>query len=211
MQAAPSSGVLLHPGSGQDVAPPALWGGLECSVVRVRGGLRDQFRETGHHDRIADLEAVAGLGIRTLRYPVSWERVAPDNPEKCEWSWHDERLAELRRLGITPILGLIHHGSGPAYTSLLDPGFPELLASFASRVARRYPWIGHWTPVNEPLTTARISGLYGHWYLHRTEEASFLRMLAIQYHGVLLAMRAVQQVTPGAREDRAHAELRRAG
>jgi dTDP-4-dehydrorhamnose reductase len=23
-----------------------------------------------------------------------------------------------------------------------------------------------WTPVNEPLTTARFSGLYGHWYPH---------------------------------------------
>ena len=25
----------------------------------------------------------------------------------------------------------------------------------------RYPWIDAYTPVNEPLTTARFSGLYG--------------------------------------------------
>jgi dTDP-4-dehydrorhamnose reductase len=168
-------------------------------VVRVRGTLRDQFRETGHYDRIGDLEAVAGLGIGTMRYPVSWERVAPDDPMECDWAWHDARLAELRRLGITPIVGLVHHGSGPSYTSLLDLRFPELLAEFAGRVARRYPWIEDWTPVNEPLTTARFSGLYGHWSPHRADEASFLRMLAIQCHGVLLAMRAVRRVVPQAR------------
>src|SRR4051812_7334331 len=148
------------------VEPPLLWGGLECSVVRVGDHLRDQFRETGHHDRLADLAAVANLGIRTLRYPVSWERVAPDDPSLCDWAWHDTRLAELRRLGIAPILGLVHHGSGPARTSLLDPLFPEKLAEFAQQVARRYPWVEDWTPVNEPLTTARFSGLYGHWYPH---------------------------------------------
>lgn len=180
--------------------PPAeLWGGIECSVVRVREGLRDQFRETGHHERLGDLTAIANLGIRTLRYPVSWERVAPTDPGDCDWSWHDTRLAELRRLGIAPILGLVHHGSGPERTSLLDPQFPEKLAEFAGRVARRYPWVKDWTPVNEPLTTARFSGLYGHWFPYRTDEASFLRMVAIQCRAVLLAMRAVRQVIPDAR------------
>lgn len=181
-------------------AKPALelWGGIECSVVRVRSGLRDQFRETGHHDRIADLEAVAGLGIRTLRYPVSWERVAPSHPDDCDWAWHDARLGELQRLGITPILGLVHHGSGPERTSLLDPSFPQKLAEFAGRVARRYPWVRNWTPVNEPLTTARFSGLYGHWFPYQTNEPNFLRMVVIQCHAVLLAMRAVRRVVPAA-------------
>jgi dTDP-4-dehydrorhamnose reductase len=176
-----------------------LWGGLECSVVRVGDDLRDQFRDTGHDERLADLEAVARLGIRTLRYPVSWERVAPEDPDSCDWAWHDSRMAELRRLEVTPIVGLVHHGSGPAYTDLLDPEFPNKLADFAERVARRYPWIENWTPVNEPGTTARFSGLYGHWFPHRTSEPDFLRMLAIQCRGALLAMRAVRKVNPRAR------------
>jgi dTDP-4-dehydrorhamnose reductase len=53
--------------------------------------------------------------------------------------------------------------------------------------------------VNEPLTTARFSGLYGHWYPHRADEPSFLRMLAIQCRAVLLSMRAVRQIVPQAR------------
>ena len=186
-------------GGGANRSAVELWGGLECSVIRVGGDLRDQLRETGHHDRTTDLEAVAALGIRTLRYLVSWERVAPSGPALCDWAWHDERLAELRRLGIKPILGLVHHGGGPAYTGLNDPCFPELLAEFAGHVAQRYPWVEEWTPVNEPLTTARFSGLYGHWFPHHCSEESFLRMVALQCRGVLLAMRAIRRHNSAAR------------
>lgn len=191
--------ILPHPSAFRPEGPPALWGGLECSVVRVGARLRDQFHETGHHERPGDLAATAALGLRTLRYPVSWERVAPHTPDDHDWAWHDARLGEMRRLGITPIVGLVHHGSGPGWTGLLDPRFPPRLAAFAGAVARRYPWVVDWTPVNEPLTTARFAGLYGHWYPHGNDEHSFLRMVAIQCQAVLLAMRAIRQVVPTAR------------
>lgn len=175
-----------------------LWGGVECSVVRIRGAYRDQLAETGHRDRIADLDAIAGLGIRTVRYPILWEHVAPADPESLDWSWHDARLPRLHRLGIRVIAGLVHHGSGPRYTSLADPAFPTRLARYARQVAARYPWIDRFTPVNEPLTTARFAGLYGHWYPHRRSEGDFLRMVVTQCRAVLLAMRAIRTVTPGA-------------
>ena len=148
---------------------PELWAGLECSVVRVGDSWRNQAIETGHADRPEDLDLLAGLGIKTLRYPVIWESIAPDNPDVCDWRWHDARLTRLRDLGIRVIAGLVHHGSGPHYTDLLDPLFPEKLAAFAAKAAARYPWIDAWTPVNEPLTTARFSCLYGHWYPHRQD------------------------------------------
>lgn len=177
-----------------------MWGGLECSVVRVGDGLRDQFHETLHAQRgVRDLEAVAALGLRVLRYPVSWERVSPDHPDEFDWHWHDSQLRAMRWLDIRPILGLVHHGGGPHRTSLEDPLFPEKLAAFAGRVAQRYPWVQDWTPVNEPLTTARFSALYGHWYPHRADEASFLRMVVNQCRAVLLSMRAIRQAVPGAR------------
>lgn len=176
-----------------------LWGGIECSVVRIRETYRNQVAETGHRDRPQDLDAVAALGITTLRYPVLFETVAPDDPDRCDWSWQDARFARLQRLGIRPIAGLTHHGSGPRYTSLLDPAFPSLLARYAGRVAARYPWIELFTPVNEPLTTARFAGLYGHWYPHTRREADFLRMVVNQCRATRLAMRAIRAVTPRAR------------
>lgn len=178
---------------------PELWGGVECSIVRIGDDYRSEFDETGHAHSAADLDQIAALGIRTLRYPVAWETVSPDNPDECDWRFSDARLARIRELGMTPIIGLLHHGSGPAYTSLLDDRFPTLFAAHAGRVADRYPWIEMFTPVNEPLTTARFSGLYGHWYPHRSDMASFLRCLINQCLGTLLAMRAIRRITPAAR------------
>jgi dTDP-4-dehydrorhamnose reductase len=176
-----------------------LWGGVECTIARIGDEFRDQSAETGHRDRLSDLDAIRRLGIKTLRYPVLWESIAPEHPDRHDWSWHDLRLAHLRELGIRPIAGLLHHGSGPAYTNLLDPAFPQLLARFARNVAERYPWVEMFTPVNEPLTTARFSALYGHWYPHQRDEASFLKALVNQCLGIALAMQEIRQVIPKAR------------
>jgi dTDP-4-dehydrorhamnose reductase len=178
--------------------PLELWGGVECTVVRIGDEYRDQLVETGHAVRLSDLDAIAELGIRTVRYPIVWERVAPDDPERTNFAWHDERLRKLRDLGIRVIGGLVHHGSGPRYTNLLDPGFAEKLGRYATQVAERYPWIDMWTPVNEPLTTARFACLYGHWYPHRKSFRDFLQALTNECAGSLAAMRAIREVNPGA-------------
>src|SRR4051812_32820035 len=182
--------------------PPShleLWAGTESTCNRVGQRYFDQVRRSGHHDRLDDLDRFAGLGIRALRFPLLWERVAPKALDAPDWAWSDARLAHLRRLGIRPIVGLLHHGSGPRYTDLLDPRFPEKLARYARAVAERYPWVEEWTPVNEPLTTARFSALYGHWYPHRRDNASFLRALFNQCRGSIMAMQAVRTVNPRAR------------
>src|SRR3954463_6734550 len=176
-----------------------LWGGIECTVNRVGDRWFDQLARAGHDVRIEDLDLLAGLGIRAIRYPVLWERHAPRTLDEIDGRWSDERLARLRELGICPIVGLLHHGSGPAYTSLIDPEFPELLARFARAVAERYPWITDFTPVNEPLTTARFTGLYGHWFPHGHDDRTFTRAFLNQMRGTVLAMRAIREVTPGAR------------
>ncbi len=185
-----------HPGG---PAPLAVWGGFECSVTRIGDSWRDQVDETAHADRPADLDRVASLGVAVLRYPFVWERVLRDGPPDGPWPWHDSRMARLRALGLGVVAGLVHHGSGPRGTDLLDPAFAERLADFAGRVARRYPDITDWTPINEPLTTARFSCLYGFWYPHLRDEGAFLRATVAQCRAVLLAMRAIRRAIPGAR------------
>src|SRR5215203_4138358 len=184
---------------GSSSSRPEVWGGLECTVARVGDSFRDQCAETGHLDRPDDLDAIARLGLRTVRYPILWETISPDAPNETDWEWHDRRLHRLRQLGIEVIATLCHHGSGPRYTSLLDPEFPKLLAAHAERVARRYPWIGLYTPVNEPLTTARFSALYGHWYPHAQDSLSFVRALITECSATAAAMRAIRAINPSAR------------
>lgn len=175
-----------------------LWGGVECSCNRVGEQFFDQLSRNGHEDRISDLDLFASLGIKKLRYPVLWEHIAPNSLDNPDWSWSDERLQRLQELQIDPILGLVHHGSGPAYTSLNNDNFAPLLAQYAGMVAKRYPWVNYYTPVNEPLTTARFSGLYGLWYPHGTSDKEFVRALLNQLKGTKLAMLAIRQVNPNA-------------
>jgi dTDP-4-dehydrorhamnose reductase len=176
-----------------------LWGGAECTIVRLQDAYRDQAVDTGHRDRREDFDLMADLGVSTVRFPILWEAIAPERPDRLDFAWTDDRLALLRERGVRVIGGLLHHGSGPKYTELLDPDFPKKLADYAARVADRYPWIEMWTPVNEPLTTARFSALYGHWYPHMRNYGAFLRALVNECKGTFEAMRAIRERIPGAR------------
>lgn len=178
-----------------------LWAGLECSLTRVGDLLYDQFAETGHLTRTDDIERLSDLGVKVVRYPLHWERIAPTGDlSRADWRFADAQMTQFREHGIAVVATLLHHGSGPIdHTSLLDPAFPAKLAAFARAAAERYPFVSLWTPVNEPLTTARFSALYGVWYPHHRSEQSFARALVNQVKGVVAAMREIRAVIPGAK------------
>ncbi|HVU02756.1 MAG TPA: family 1 glycosylhydrolase [Polyangiaceae bacterium] len=196
---------------GDHLASIELWGGVECTINRVGQRYFDQFAASGHAARASDLDRFHALGFRTLRYPVSWERVCAAG-EPC-FEWVDRRLARFQELAMTPIVGLLHHGSGPRGTSLVDPEFPEKFSVFAASVAERYPWVEAYTPVNEPLTTARFSCLYGHWFPHERNDRAFVRALLNQCKATVLAMREIRLRNPAARlvqtEDLGHTRATR--
>ena len=81
----------------------------------------------------------------------------------------------------------------------LHPGFVEGFAAHAEEVARRYPWVRDYTPINEPVTTARFSYLYGHWFPHIRDEAAFLRAVVACAVATAEAMRRIRRHRPDAR------------
>ncbi|MEO8654208.1 MAG: family 1 glycosylhydrolase [Ramlibacter sp.] len=186
-----------------------LWAGPECTVNRVGDAYRDQLVANGFDRRVDDIDRLAGIGAKCLRFPLLWER-AEIEPGRYDWRWSDARIERLRELGLPAIAGLLHHGSGPPHTSLVHPDFPQQLAAYARAVAERYPDLDAYTPINEPLTTARFSALYGLWYPHRRDDKSFVRALLNQIRATVLAMRAVREVNPDARlvqtEDLGHVD-----
>ena len=177
---------------------PAVWAGPEAAFLRVRGEIRDQLTSTGHAHREGDLEHLASLGVTAVRQPVLWGWGATGLDE-TNWRRADRRLGELRSLGLEPIVGLLHHGAGPEGRTLLDADFPTAFAAYARRVAERYPWIETWLPVNEPTTTARFAGLYGWWDPAGQSSRAFAAILINQCRGIRAAIRAIREVTPGAR------------
>ena len=183
----------------EQLHPLELWGGVECTINRVADTYIEQLNRSGHPVRLDDFDRFAALGIRAIRQPVLWERTAPQGIESADWRWPDAALERIRELGMRPIVGLLHHGSGPKHTSLVDPEFPEKLARYAAAVAQRYPCVRDYTPINEPLTTARFSGLYGHWYPHGRDDRTFIRALLTECRATVLAMRAIREFVPNAR------------
>ena len=180
--------------------PVEVWASPEPTVARIGPDRwRDQLRETGHDVRESDVDLIADLGVRATRYPVLWEKVAPDLPEARDYSWAARRLGALAERGVEPIVTLLHHGSGPAYTSLVDPAFPRLFADYAAATARRFPWVTRWTPINEPLTTARFSTLYAAWYPHTFfDHPAFGRAIVNEALAIAYATERIRDVVPGA-------------
>lgn len=177
---------------------PEVWAGIECTINRVGDRYFDQLQGAGCYEREGDIKQLAQAGVRTLRFPVLWEKHEPRENMEIDWRWTDARMNEMRAYGITPVVTLVHHGSGPGYTNLCDKEFAGKLARFAKKVAGRYPWVTHYTPVNEPLTTARFSGLYALWYPHLRSDADFCRMLINQVRAVVSCVEIIRTVTPHA-------------
>src|SRR3954471_1724469 len=127
-----------------------MWGGLECTVARVGDTYLDQTLLNGHENRPEDLDAFAALGIRAIRYPVLWERIAPGDLGEADWRWTDERLGRLRELGLRPIVTLLHHGSGPRHTDLTR-----------AEARRLRPARGRALPVARPLHAGQRAADHG--------------------------------------------------
>jgi dTDP-4-dehydrorhamnose reductase len=170
-----------------------MWAGFECTLNRVGDSYQDQLLPREREMRIACLRALPELGVSAFRYRIAWEDVS------TPWEWVEEDLAFLAANNIKAIIGLVHHGSGPQDTSLLADNFAEGLAAHARKIAELLPNIEFWTPVNEPLTTARFSALYGHWYPHERNAAGFWLALLNQVDATIAAMREIRTVNPAAK------------
>ncbi|MDB5119323.1 MAG: sugar nucleotide-binding protein, partial [Sphingobacteriales bacterium] len=176
-----------------------VWGGIECTINRVYDTYFDQLSYSGHYDRENDIALFKDLGIKKLRYPVLWEKHQPNKDVQIDWLDTEKKLNHLVQLGIEPIVGLVHHGSGPCYVQMQEESFSTGLAEYASKVANKFPFIRYYTPINEPLTTARFCGLYGLWHPHKRDDASFIQILISECKATVLAMQAIRKVNPQAK------------
>ncbi|MEY2466071.1 MAG: hypothetical protein QOD03_592, partial [Verrucomicrobiota bacterium] len=170
--------------------------GIECSNPSIVGEngqriRRDLLDECGHYQRWReDLQLVKDMNIPFLRYGLPNHRIHL-GPGRYDWSFADEALAEIKRLGITPILDLLHFGVPDWMGDFQNPEMPIHFAHFAGAVAERYPWVRAYTPVNEIYVAARNSGLDGIWNERLRTEHGFVTALKHLVAANILASAAI--------------------
>src|ERR1051325_4173116 len=127
--------------------------GIECSYPTVGGpngetARVDELERTFHYEHWKeDLALVRDLGLRFLRYGPPYYRVH-SAPDRFDWEFTDAVFAEMRRLGIVPIVDLCHFGVPDWAGDFQNPDWPALFAGYAAAFARRFSWVQFYTPVN---------------------------------------------------------------
>ncbi len=185
---------------------PFVWAvGIENTFVpQARPGHRalDEYALMGHdHLWRADIDRIASLRVRAVRYGIPWHRVNPA-PGRFDWSWTDEVLPYMvEECGLTPIIDLVHYGT-PLWLvgEFLHPDYPAHVAEFAGAFATRYSrLIQHYTPLNEPAVTATRSGFTGVWPPYRRGVRGYVAVLLAVARGMVASARTIRAAQPAAR------------
>ncbi|KUG09973.1 family 1 glycosylhydrolase [Solirubrum puertoriconensis] len=185
-----------HDGRGLPTGSPGNFmfaTGIECSNPTIDNGRtrRDQLAECRHYDYWQqDLQLVKDLGLRVLRYGLPYHKIHL-GPDRYDWEFADQVMAEIKRLGITPILDLLHFGVPDWVGNFQNPELPVHFARYAAAVAERYPWVRYYTPVNEIYVTARASARDGIWNEQLKDDRSFVTAMK---HTVAASIMATQQI-----------------
>ena len=160
------------------------------------GRTLDEYELTGHY-RLwrSDLARMAELGVRLARYGIPWYRV---NPGRGRWSWRwaDGPLEHMLKLGIDPVVDLVHYGAPPWIRGgFLDPDFAEHMAEYATRVAERFRGRIRWyTPLNEPRIAAWYSGRLGWWPPYARSWRGFVAVMLALCQAIAATDRALRAV-----------------
>jgi len=174
--------------------------GIECSYPTIQNGRvrRDQLAECGHYEQWPeDLALVRELGLRVLRYGLPYHRTHLA-PGRYDWEFSDLAMGEVQRLGITPILDLLHFGLPDWLGDFQNPDFPAHFADYAAAVADRYPWVRFYTPVNEIYICARASAYDGIWNEQLTTDRGFVTALKHLVAASILATHRIAHRRPNA-------------
>ncbi|MDP9173423.1 MAG: family 1 glycosylhydrolase [Planctomycetota bacterium] len=173
--------------------------GIECSCPVIDGNVRvDQLRDTGHYEMWqTDLKLVRELGLRYLRYGPPIYRIFTAKGV-YDWSFLDPVMHEMRRLGIVPIIDLLHFGLPDWLIDFQNPDWPNHFADYARAFAERYPWVRYYTPVNEIYITAQFSAAFGWWNERLKNHTAFLTNLKHSVRASILAMKAILDLRPDA-------------
>lgn len=164
------------------------------------GRVLDEYELTQHY-RLwrEDVDLVASLGLRCMRWGVPWHRVEV-LPGRFDWRFTDAVLERMAEHGIEPIVDLVHYGC-PVWLegSFAHPDYPRRVAAYAAAFVERYRGrAAGYTPLNEPVVNADFCGRHRTWPPYLQGEEGYARVLVALCEGMSRTVAAIRELEPGA-------------
>ena len=184
---------------------PFTWAtGIEDTFIQhARPRLRalDEYELTQHYKLWkSDIDLVAETGVQAVRWGIPWHIVQP-SPDRWDWEWTDKALEYLVTVkGITPILDLMHYGT-PLWldNSFINFSYPQRVAEYSAAVVARYkPLVRYYTPLNEPMVNASMSGYKAEWPPYLSGDDGYVKLALAIAKGMVLTARAIKSEEPEA-------------
>ena len=104
----------------------------------------------------------------------------------------------MKDLKITPIADLCHFGVPEWIGNFQNTDWPSLFAEYCGTLAKRYPWVCFFTPINEIFIAATFSAQFGRWNERLSGDRRFVMALHNLCKANVLAMHAILAVNPKA-------------
>ncbi|MEE1927110.1 GH1 family beta-glucosidase [Streptomyces sp. TRM 70351] len=194
-----TSAYQIEGAAAEDGRTPSIWD-TYCRVPgAVAGGENGDVACDHYHRMPQDVELLAGLGVDTYRFSLSWPRIQPGGrgPANAKGLDFYRRLTDtLLEAGVTPWVTL-YHWDLPQ--ELEDAGgWParETAYRFAEYAQLAYDALGdrveHWTTLNEPWCSAMLGYAFGQHAPGRTDLPAALDAVHHLLLGHGLAARAVR-------------------
>ncbi len=166
--------------------------------THIFGSGEDVLQTTNHTDLYEqDLRLASACGLNMMRYSAPWHCI-----ERFEgvydWSWMDAAMSCLKDLEIEPILDPLHHTSFPVWLTdgFADRRFVETYVRFVTKLVNRYPWVKHYTVINEPFVTAFFCGHEGIRHPYRRGGENFVAMILKVGEAICRISRTLTEINP---------------
>ena len=174
---------MTNPTGRRDEFPDFAWAvgeeGSDPLVLADRVSYRqDQFAQSGHYTHVEDdLGAIAGLGVKIVRYGAPWRLTEP-TPGQYDWKLWDRALAGCAENGLEPVVDLLHFGMPDTFSGFADQRWVDAFCRYVDAFLDRYREPRWFTPINEPGVTAENSGCHGIWNDRLASGPDHARILA---------------------------------
>jgi beta-glucosidase/6-phospho-beta-glucosidase/beta-galactosidase len=147
--------------------------------THIFGSGKDVLQLTKHTEYCReDLKLAKLTGLDLMRYSAPWHSIERVKGV-YDWTWMDNALGCMYKLGIQPIMDPLHHTSFPEWLEdgFANPDFVDSYLRFVTALAERYPWVNNYTVINEPFVTTWFCGKTGTWYPYKEGDHNFVPMI----------------------------------